>query len=75
MMNSLDDDPPDDGPFHLPLLGLYADLELGAGSVHLPDEFDACPAEVRLRILQDWLAALEGARDRAARDLRDAAGG
>ena len=44
--------------FQLPLLGLYADLEIGRGSVQLPDEFGQAPREVQLAVLDDWLRSL-----------------
>lgn len=62
-------DDPDDGedtPFHLPVLGLYADLEMGCGAVQLPDEFHAAPAALRQRVLDDWLRGLQALRDAAA---------
>jgi len=51
--------------FQLPLLGLYADLELGCGSVHLPDEFNACSSALRIEVINDWLRGLEECRQRA----------
>lgn len=53
------------GAFHLPVLGLYADLELAQGSVSLPDEFLALRASAQAVVLQDWQRALEVARRRA----------
>jgi len=60
----LDDDDPDEAPFHLPMLGLYADLEAGSGSVQLPDEFFRLSPALRQRILDDWLRGLQALRDR-----------
>ena len=40
--------------FQLPLLGLYGDLEIGRGSVSLPDDFGQCPAMIQLGLLRDW---------------------
>jgi len=62
----------DDATLQLPLLGLYADLELGVGSVSLPDEFEAIDPARRLAILRDWTRGLERARARALRDWFDA---
>jgi hypothetical protein len=59
----------DEGALQLPLLGLYADLELGIGSVGLPDEFGAVDPGRRLLILRDWARGLEQARARALQDL------
>jgi hypothetical protein len=61
-----DDDDGDDTPFHLPMLGLYADLEMGRGAVHLPDEFHAAPPAVRRQLLDDWLRGLQALRDALA---------
>jgi hypothetical protein len=46
----------------LPVLGLYADLELGRGSVLLPDEFLQCSSGVRLEVVAGWLRGLERCR-------------
>ncbi len=46
------------GEFQLPLLGLYADLEMGRGSVLLPDEFMRCSSAVRLEVIDAWQRAL-----------------
>jgi hypothetical protein len=55
----------DGGPLHLPVHGLYADLDVGAGSVSLPDEFSEVPASLQAEVLQDWMQALEQVRRRA----------
>ena len=55
----------DSGPFHLPVQGLYADLDLGLGSVRLTDEFSAIPPSLQAEVLQDWMHALEQLRRRA----------
>jgi hypothetical protein len=44
--------------FQLPVLGLYADLELGRGSVLLPDEFLHCSSAVQLEIIGSWQRSL-----------------
>lgn len=61
----LDDQEDASGAFHLPVFGLYADLEQAQGSVSLPDEFLALDASAQAVILQDWQRALEAARRRA----------
>ena len=55
----------DSGPFHLPVQGLYADLDMGLGSVRLPDEFSDIPPSLQAEVLQDWMHALEQLRRRA----------
>lgn len=57
------DDESESVEFQLPLLGLYADLELGRGSVRLPDEFTACSSAVQIEVLDHWIAALAASRD------------
>ncbi len=52
------DEDVDSAEFQLPLLGLYADLELGRGSVSLPDEFTQAPASVQLALIDDWQRGL-----------------
>ena len=44
--------------FQLPVLGLYADLEMGRGSVLLPDEFMRCSSAVQLEVIDAWQRAL-----------------
>ncbi|MGL6111539.1 MAG: hypothetical protein ACRC2B_15725, partial [Rubrivivax sp.] len=44
--------------FQLPVPGLFADMELGRGSVQLPDEFRHGNALVKLQILRDWQRSL-----------------
>lgn len=44
--------------FQLPMPGLYADLELGAASLRLPDEFLAQPGLTQLRVLGEWQRGL-----------------
>jgi hypothetical protein len=61
----LDDQDDASGAFHLPVFGLYADLEAGQGSVSLPDDFLALAAPTQAVVLQDWQRALETARRRA----------
>src|SRR5450755_3615320 len=52
-------------PFHLPMPGLFVDLEAGSGSVALTDEFLEAPPAVRVEVLQEWLRALCAHRDAA----------
>jgi hypothetical protein len=62
-------DPSDDeteaAGLQLPMLGLYADLELGRGSVCLPDDFAACSCAVQIEVIADWQRALAKYRERA----------
>ena len=51
--------------FHMPIYGLYADLDVGEGSVALPDEFLQSSGLLQVEILQDWQRALEQCRRRA----------
>ncbi len=55
--------------FQLPMNGLYADLELGRGSVHLPDEFLACSSLVRLELIRDWQRSLARYREHAMKQF------
>jgi hypothetical protein len=48
----------DSEAFQLPIPGLFADVEVGAASVALPDEFLSLPSETRVRILQQWGQAM-----------------
>ena len=43
-----------DETFHLPLTGLFADVDAGSGCVRLTDDFEDCDLINRLRIVQDW---------------------
>ena len=62
-MHSLrDDGSGESADLQLPVLGLYADLESGCGSVRLPDEFNACSGAVQVEVLDSWLAALAQCR-------------
>ena len=55
----------DSGPLHLPLQGLYADLDMGRGSVRMTDEFTAIAPSLQAEVLQDWMQELEQLRRRA----------
>lgn len=55
--------------FQLPLNGLYADLELGRGSVALSDDFQQSPSLVKLQLLRDWVRSLTRYRQDAIRQF------
>jgi hypothetical protein len=55
----------DPDEFQLPLPGLYADLEIGRGSVMLTDDFLHCPSLVKLQLLRDWQSSLASYRHQA----------
>lgn len=65
--------------FQLPLSGLYADLELGRGSLRLTDEFLGCSSLVKLELIRDWQRSLARYRNEAmtqfARELTGGAEG
>ena len=44
--------------FQLPLHGLFADLELGRGSIRLGKDFHDCSSLVKLQLLRDWQRSL-----------------
>ena len=48
----------DPDEFQMPLPGLFADLELGRGSVLLGDDFQRSPSLVKLQLLRDWQRSL-----------------
>jgi hypothetical protein len=48
----------DSEAFQLPIPGLFADIDDGAASVALPDEFLDLPGETRALILQQWGRAI-----------------
>lgn len=56
--------PPKDG-FQLPLRGLYADLDVGEGSLNFADDFLSAPGTVQLEVIRDWRIALEEQHQRA----------
>jgi hypothetical protein len=60
-----------DEELQLPLPGLFADLELGRGSVRLPDEFLHCSGPLQLQIIDDWQQALSRYRCNALRLLQE----
>lgn len=51
--------------FQLPLQGLFADMEMGRGSVQLPDEFRHSTSLVKLQVLRDWQRSLKRYRHEA----------
>jgi hypothetical protein len=51
--------------FQLPLQGLFADMEMGRGSVQLPEEFRHSASLVQLQILRDWQRSLKRYRHEA----------
>jgi hypothetical protein len=55
----------DPDEFQLPLPGLFADLELGRGSVLLSDDYRQCPSLVKLQLLRDWQRSLAHYRHEA----------
>lgn len=59
----------DPDEFQLPVAGLFADVELGRGSVHLPDEFQHSSSLAKLHILRDWQRALVSYRHEAMRQF------
>lgn len=61
----ISDDATEAAGLQLPMLGLYADLELGRGSVSLPDEFADCSCAVQLEVIADWQRALSKYREQA----------
>ena len=51
--------------FQLPLPGLFADLELGRGSVRLNDDYQHSSSLVKLQLLRDWQGSLARYREQA----------
>lgn len=49
----------------LPVPGLYADLESGCASIAFTDDFTDLPAELRSRVMQQWIKALTHRRNEA----------
>lgn len=50
---------------HLPLPGLFADLDAGQGSISFNQDFVSQPGDVQLAVLEDWHKALLQERQRA----------
>lgn len=61
----------DPDEFQLPMSGLYADLELGRGSVRLTDEFLGCSSLVKLELLRDWQRSLARYRHEAMTEFAE----
>ena len=59
----------DPDEFQLPVCGLFADLELGRGSVQLPDDFQHSASLAKLLVLRDWQRALHRYRREALRQF------
>ena len=55
----------DPDEFQMPLPGLYADLELGRGSIRLTDDFLGCPSLAKLELIRDWQRSLAQYRHEA----------
>lgn len=55
----------EDEAFHLPIPGLFVDLDSGTGSIALTDEFSAAVPKVQVRVLQQWIRALAVERETA----------
>jgi hypothetical protein len=66
----------DPDEFQMPLPGLFADLELGRGSVLLGDDFQCSPSLVKLQLLRDWQRSLARYRsDAMTQFARELTGG
>lgn len=59
----------DNTPLHLPMPGLFADIDIGSGCVALTDEFLEAAPEIRAEVLQQWVRALSAQRDSALVDM------
>jgi hypothetical protein len=59
----------DSAPLHMPMPGLFADIEAGSGSVALTDEFLDAPPELRVEVLDHWLRELSRQRNAALVDM------
>ena len=55
----------DPAAFPLPIVGLFADLELGVGCVNLPDGFFAASSAIQIEVISDWQRSLDDLRLRA----------
>lgn len=65
----------DHDSFQMPQSGLFADLDSGAGSVNLSDDFRELSGAVQLSIIGEWQRGLEAERRRAlVRLFRDVTG-
>lgn len=59
----------DNTPLHMPMPGLFADIEAGSGAVALTGEFLEAPPGLRVEVLQHWLKALDRHRESALVDM------
>lgn len=59
----------DPDEFQLPLPGLFADLELGRGSVLLDDDYQHSSSLVKLQLLRDWQRSLARYREQALKQF------
>jgi hypothetical protein len=50
---------------HLPMPGLYVDLDAGSGLVAMTDEFLEAQPSIRIAVLQQWSRALAVLKDSA----------
>ena len=55
----------DPDEFQLPVSGLFADMELGRGSLQLHDDFKRSSGLVKLQLLRDWQRSLTRYRQAA----------
>lgn len=60
-----------DESLHVPINGLYADLEQGSGLLRPNDDFGHLDPRIRLAILADWMRNLQELRTQAFIDLAD----
>ena len=59
----------DTTPLHMPMPGLFADIDAGSGAVALTDEFLEAPPGLRVEVLQHWLKGLNRQREAALVDM------
>ncbi len=52
-------------PFHIPIPGLFVDMDARSGCVALTEEFLQADPDARYGVLQQWLRALSAHRDAA----------
>jgi hypothetical protein len=55
----------DSSSLHLPIPGLFADLDARTGSVAMVDEFLEAPPAARIAVIQQWTRALAALKDSA----------
>ena len=59
----------DPSALHLPMPGLYVDLDAGSGSVSMTDGFLDAPPTIRIVVLQQWARALGVLKDSATVEM------